>query len=327
MRSLLGPRAPAWRPPGCRLRSWQPPSDSQRCPSKWGAGDERGSGNHMKPETVLRAARLIKTGEVFELGRVLSESMPLPAGRRFEILTKRTRNDPGTQSSWLERGAGRLRDRSGRNAVRHLQPPDDRLEHVQLLQARRDGEPHRLHEAWRAAGGCARHARRPDRRRRAQAHADARRDLRDHAAGSAAGARGAEADAAARRCRAHSHRLGHAVGQGQRALSAREPGDRHGGRRMAREAGPDAGRRGQRRRRDLAEPGQTARRSGSPDHARRQRHSPARESSPRRARRAARSRVRADRRAAQDSGRHRDRRSPQSPSGDPEPHDDSVDGW
>jgi len=77
-------------------QSWTPPADNQRCPSKWGATDERGSGNHMKPETVLRAARLIKTGEVFELGRVLSESMPMPAGRRFEILTKRTRNDPGT---------------------------------------------------------------------------------------------------------------------------------------------------------------------------------------------------------------------------------------
>jgi kynurenine formamidase len=77
-------------------QTWQPPSDSQRCPSKWGKGDQRGAGNHMKPETVLRAARLIKTGEVFELGRVLSETMPLPSGRRFEILTKRTRNDPGT---------------------------------------------------------------------------------------------------------------------------------------------------------------------------------------------------------------------------------------
>lgn len=77
-------------------QTWQPPADGQRCPSKWGAGDQRGSGNHMRPETVLRAARLIKTGEVFELGRVLSESMPLSAGRRFEVLTKRTRNDPGT---------------------------------------------------------------------------------------------------------------------------------------------------------------------------------------------------------------------------------------
>jgi hypothetical protein len=76
-------------------QSWQPPSDSQRCPSKWGAGDQRGSGNHMKPETVLRAAKLIRTGEVFELGRVLSDAMPLSAGRRFEVLTKRSRMDPG----------------------------------------------------------------------------------------------------------------------------------------------------------------------------------------------------------------------------------------
>ena len=43
-----------------------------------------------------KAARLIETGQVFELGRVLQESMPLPAGRRFEIFTKRTRYDPGT---------------------------------------------------------------------------------------------------------------------------------------------------------------------------------------------------------------------------------------
>ena len=77
-------------------QSWRPPADNQRCPSKWGAGDERGSGNHMKPETVLRAARLIKTGEVFELGRVLAEGIPLSAGRRFEIITKRSRQDPGT---------------------------------------------------------------------------------------------------------------------------------------------------------------------------------------------------------------------------------------
>ena len=77
-------------------QTWQPPADNQRCPSKWGASDQRGSGNHMKPDSVLKAARLIKTGEVFELGRVLSESMPMPNGRRFEILTKRTRNDPGT---------------------------------------------------------------------------------------------------------------------------------------------------------------------------------------------------------------------------------------
>src|SRR5262245_5714957 len=77
-------------------QSWQPPSDERRCPSKWGAGDQRGSANHMKPETVLRAARLIRTGEVFELGHVLSGSMPFFGTRRFELHTKRTTMNPGT---------------------------------------------------------------------------------------------------------------------------------------------------------------------------------------------------------------------------------------
>jgi kynurenine formamidase len=75
-------------------QSWRPPADEQRCPSKWGAGDQRGAANHMKPETVLRAARLIRTGEVFELGRVLSGSMPVSGTRRFELHTKRTVMNP-----------------------------------------------------------------------------------------------------------------------------------------------------------------------------------------------------------------------------------------
>jgi kynurenine formamidase len=71
-------------------QSWQPPSDAQRCPSKWGAGDERGAANHMRPEAVLRAVRLIRTGQVFELGRELTMTMPLQATRTFELHTKRT---------------------------------------------------------------------------------------------------------------------------------------------------------------------------------------------------------------------------------------------
>jgi len=77
-------------------QSWQPPADSQRCPSKWGADDQRGSGNLMKPETVLRATRLIRTGEVIELGQVLSASMPFSNARVFELHTKRTVMNPGT---------------------------------------------------------------------------------------------------------------------------------------------------------------------------------------------------------------------------------------
>jgi kynurenine formamidase len=74
---------------------WRPPTDAQRCPSKWGAADQRGAGNHMKPETVLRAARLIRTGEVFELGRVLRMDMPFSPGRRFEMEVKRTNMNAG----------------------------------------------------------------------------------------------------------------------------------------------------------------------------------------------------------------------------------------
>src|SRR5688572_12723940 len=77
-------------------QSWTPPTDAQRCPSKWGAADQRGAGNHMKPETVLRATRLIRTGEVFELGRVLHASMPFSTGRRFELETKRTNMNAGS---------------------------------------------------------------------------------------------------------------------------------------------------------------------------------------------------------------------------------------
>jgi kynurenine formamidase len=70
---------------------WQMPPDSQRCPSQWGAGDQRGAANMMKPETVIQAAKLIKTGEVFELGAILSpdpkESF-VNAGRQFNIYTK-----------------------------------------------------------------------------------------------------------------------------------------------------------------------------------------------------------------------------------------------
>jgi kynurenine formamidase len=71
-------------------QSWKPPTPEQRCPSKWGASDERGAANHMSPANVMRASQLIRTGQVFELGRVLESGMPLFGTRKFEIHTKRT---------------------------------------------------------------------------------------------------------------------------------------------------------------------------------------------------------------------------------------------
>ncbi len=75
-------------------QTWRPPTDAQRCPSKWGAGDERGAANHMKAATVLRAAQLIKTGEAIELGHELSSAMPLQATRQYNVHTKRTFMNP-----------------------------------------------------------------------------------------------------------------------------------------------------------------------------------------------------------------------------------------
>jgi kynurenine formamidase len=72
-------------------QSWQMPPDNQRCPSKWGADDQRGTGNMMKPELVLRATSLIKKGETFDMGALLSpdtrESF-INEGRQFNIYTK-----------------------------------------------------------------------------------------------------------------------------------------------------------------------------------------------------------------------------------------------
>jgi len=74
--------------------SWTVPPESARCPSKWGAGDQRGSGNLMKPLAVLEAVKLIKTGEVTELAHVLGPDMPFSGTRRFDMHVKRTIMNP-----------------------------------------------------------------------------------------------------------------------------------------------------------------------------------------------------------------------------------------
>jgi kynurenine formamidase len=79
-------------------QQWEMPTDAQRCPSKWGAQDEIGSGNLMKPEMALKAAKLIHTGEIFTLGFHLSAALPLIGSRRFDMHMKRsTATDPGTR--------------------------------------------------------------------------------------------------------------------------------------------------------------------------------------------------------------------------------------
>jgi kynurenine formamidase len=70
--------------------TWSPPPEKERCPSKWGDKDERGAMNHQKAAAVLKAASLIKTGEVIELAHLLNDKMPFFGTRRFDVHIKRT---------------------------------------------------------------------------------------------------------------------------------------------------------------------------------------------------------------------------------------------
>lgn len=70
--------------------AWMPPPQEKRCPSKWGANDERGAANLLTPAKLLEATKLIKEGKVYELGRVLEASIPTFGVRRFGIYTART---------------------------------------------------------------------------------------------------------------------------------------------------------------------------------------------------------------------------------------------
>jgi kynurenine formamidase len=54
-------------------------------PSEWGADDQRGAANRITPDKVLEANRLIRTGKIYQLGRVYEEGMPLPGKRHFNL--------------------------------------------------------------------------------------------------------------------------------------------------------------------------------------------------------------------------------------------------
>ena len=195
--------------------SWSPPAESARCPSKWGAGDERGSGNHMKPQSVLNAVKLIKTGEVIELGHVLgaNDAVLRHAALRHArqahvhepVSNKRGSNEEIVISEIGQVGTqfDGFAHQTHRNSWYNCFKVDENRDARGLQQAR--------HPQCRRAD----HARRADRRRRLQGRRDARRQLRDHGRGSRRRAQEAERDAAARRRRHHQYRLGQALGQGQ----------------------------------------------------------------------------------------------------------------
>lgn len=54
-------------------------------PSEFGALDQRGAANRITPQKVVEAARLVKSGDVYQLGRVYEHGMPLPGKRHFSL--------------------------------------------------------------------------------------------------------------------------------------------------------------------------------------------------------------------------------------------------
>lgn len=77
---------------------WQPPGEAERCPSRWGADDERGAANLMTADVVLRAARLIQVGEVVEMGFELHHDMPFYGDRIYNQQIKQSRSGLGSNN-------------------------------------------------------------------------------------------------------------------------------------------------------------------------------------------------------------------------------------
>ena len=53
----------------------------------WGKGDQAAASNWITPEKVLEAARLVKTGKIYEIGQVYEKGMPMFGARTYVILS------------------------------------------------------------------------------------------------------------------------------------------------------------------------------------------------------------------------------------------------
>ena len=54
-------------------------------PSRWGKDDQRGAANMMSPQRVLDAVKLMRTGKIYQLGRVYERDMPTFPHRTFRL--------------------------------------------------------------------------------------------------------------------------------------------------------------------------------------------------------------------------------------------------
>jgi len=61
------------------------PGQTRWYPSRWGADDQRGAANRLTPAKVLEARDLIKTGKIYQLGRVYENGMPMFGTRHYSL--------------------------------------------------------------------------------------------------------------------------------------------------------------------------------------------------------------------------------------------------
>ncbi|MBM3773719.1 MAG: cyclase family protein [Acidobacteria bacterium] len=62
------------------------PQPPRRGSSRWGKDDQRGAIQYITPEKTIEAARLIRTGQFYSLGRVYEEAMPNVSGRSYTLI-------------------------------------------------------------------------------------------------------------------------------------------------------------------------------------------------------------------------------------------------
>ena len=72
-------------------------------PSEWGADDRVGALNRLTPQKVLEAASLIKTGEVYQLGRVYESGIPVFGTRHYSLRIPAMSGPLGeNKTTWFE---------------------------------------------------------------------------------------------------------------------------------------------------------------------------------------------------------------------------------
>ncbi len=75
-------------------QAWSPPAAAQRCPSRWGPNDRRGSMNTLTPARMRDAAAMIREGRKIEIGHMLAQDMPFFGTRRFDVHLKQMFMNP-----------------------------------------------------------------------------------------------------------------------------------------------------------------------------------------------------------------------------------------